>query len=148
MAALAAIITSGDRTPAKAASAARIEVVVVETTTGAYKFRTEIADTQELRERGLMFRHQLPSDHAMLFDWGRSQMATMWMRNTYISLDMIFILSDGTVESIAQGTVPRSLEIVSSHGQVSAVLEVAAGTAERIGLRPGDRVTHAIFTSK
>lgn len=128
-------------TPAPAA----IERVVIETASGAHTFKAEIADTPALRERGLMFRHKLPADRAMLFDWGDVRVATMWMRNTFVALDMIFISSTGHIERIAENTEPQSLEIISSRVPVAAVLEVAAGTAARLGIKPGDKVVHRMF---
>ena len=95
-----------------------------------------------------MFRHRLADDRAMLFDWGQVRVATMWMRNTYIPLDMVFISSAGRVESIAENTEPQSLKIISSQIPVAAVLEVAAGTAKRIGLKPGDKVVHKMFKAE
>jgi len=124
---------------------ARIEPVVVETAEGRFTFTAEIADTADLRQRGLMFRHQLPPDRAMLFDWGRVEPVAMWMRNTYVSLDMIFIAPDGRVVKVAEATEPLSDTTISSGEPVAAVLEVVAGTARRIGLRPGDRVHHPMF---
>jgi uncharacterized membrane protein (UPF0127 family) len=132
----------------RADQAMRVELVVIETDTGTHQFNTEVADTPTLRERGLMFRHELAGDRAMLFDWGRELVATMWMRNTYVPLDMIFIASDGRVAGIAENTVPQSLETISSGVPVAAVLEVAAGTARRIRLKPGDRVIHRIFKAE
>jgi hypothetical protein len=123
----------------------RLEPVVIETSEGRFTFQTEIADTPELRQRGLMFRQRLPEDRAMLFDWHRVAPVSMWMRNTYVSLDMIFIAADGRVVKVAQATVPFSEDIISSGVPVAAVLEVVAGTAERIGLEPGDRVHHPMF---
>ncbi len=131
---------------AYAAGATGYEIVEIETATGRHSFKTEIADTPAERERGLMFRQTLPPDRAMLFDWGEDRVATMWMRNTFISLDMIFIKRNGMVESIAENTVPQSLDTISSNGLVAAVLEVAAGTARRIALKPGDRVRHRMFS--
>ena len=144
----AAVLIAVASSPVQADQAARLERVVIETETGAYRFQAEIADTPALRERGLMFRRELAADRAMLFDWGRELVATMWMRNTYVPLDMIFIASDGRVAGIAENTVPQSLETISSGVPVTAVLEVAAGTARRIGLKSGDRVTHRIFKSQ
>ena len=83
----------------------------------------------------------------MLFDWGRVEPVAMWMRNTYVSLDMIFIAADGRVAKVAEATEPLSDTTISSGGPVAAVLEVAAGTAQRIGLKPGDRVLHPMFPS-
>jgi uncharacterized membrane protein (UPF0127 family) len=124
---------------------ARLEPVVVETAEGRFTFTAEMADTPELRQRGLMFRHQLPEDRGMLFDWGEVQPISMWMRNTYVSLDMIFIAADGRVVRIAEATEPLSETTIPSGVPVAAVLEVVAGTADRIGLKPGDRVHHPMF---
>ena len=82
----------------------------------------------------------MAEDAAMLFNWREQQPVSMWMKNTYISLDMIFIRQNGQVANIARATTPLSLETVSSDGLVGAVLEVIAGTADRIGLKPGDMV--------
>ena len=133
--------------PTTAQEPARIEPVVVETDQGRFTFTTEIADTPALRQRGLMFRHTLPEDRAMLFDWGKVEPVSMWMRNTHVSLDMIFIAADGEVVRIAEATEPYSDDIISSGVPVAAVLEVVAGTADRIGLEPGDRVHHPMFGS-
>jgi uncharacterized protein len=129
----------------RSAEPARLESVVVETAEGRFTFTAEIADTPELRQRGLMFRHQLPQDRAMLFDWGRVAPVSMWMRNTYVSLDMIFIAADGRVVKVAEATEPLSEATISSGVPVAAVLEVVAGTAARIGLKAGDRVHHPMF---
>jgi uncharacterized membrane protein (UPF0127 family) len=126
---------------------ARVEPVVVETAKGRFTFATEIADTPELRERGLMFRQRMPEDRAMLFDWGGVGHVSMWMRNTHLSLDMIFIDAKGKVVQIAETTEPLSERIIASAEPVAAVLEVVAGTAERIGLKPGDQVHHPMFAS-
>jgi uncharacterized protein len=120
-------------------------VVELETRTGTHAFAIELADTPALRSRGLMVRQSLPDDHGMLFDFGRDQEVSMWMQNTYIPLDMVFIRSDGTVHRIAHDTTPFSTETIPSRGPVRAVLEINAGTAARIGLRPGDRVRHPMF---
>ncbi len=132
---------------ATAAEPARLEPVVVETAQGRFTFTAEIADTPQLRQRGLMFRHHLAEDRAMLFDWGEVAPIAMWMRNTYVSLDMIFIGADGRVTKVAEATEPLSDTIITSDGPVAAVLEVVAGTAERIGLEPGDRVDHPMFSA-
>ena len=123
----------------------RVQPVTVTTASGDHVFQSEIADTGLLRARGLMERPSLAADRAMLFDFERTAPVTMWMKNTYISLDMIFIREDGIVHWIERDTVPYSKAIISSGGPVRAVLEVAAGTAVRIGVKPGDVVRHAIF---
>ena len=123
----------------------RVEFVVIETDQGQTMFNAEIADTPELRQRGLMFRQRLPQDQAMLFDFIEPRPVHMWMKNTYISLDMIFIDAGGKVIGISKDTVPQSENIIGVEEPVKAVLEVAAGTAARIGLKPGDKVIHQIF---
>ena len=126
----------------------KIEPVTVATEQGATLFTVEIADTEALRHRGLMFRQRLPEDRGMLFDYGQPQPVAMWMKNTYIPLDMVFIRADGTVAYVAENTVPHSLDPVGVREPVLGVLEVAAGTAKRIGLRAGDTVYHRIFKTK
>lgn len=109
-------------------------------------FEVEMAMTSEQRARGLMFRRSLPPNAGMLFDYGpKPQRAMMWMKNTYVPLDMLFIAADGRIESIAERTVPFSLETVSSRGAVLGVLELNGGTAARLGLAPGDLVEHPLF---
>ncbi|WP_246479479.1 DUF192 domain-containing protein [Kaustia mangrovi] len=122
-----------------------VETVTVETAQGRFAFEAEIARTSEQQAKGLMFRRELGETAGMLFDFGVEREVMMWMRNTYIPLDMVFIKPDGTVHRIAENTTPFSERIIPSGGPVSAVLEVRAGTAERIGLEPGDRVRHRIF---
>ena len=128
-----------------AQQAMRVETVVVTTAMGKFTFQTEIADTAPARQRGLMFRKSMAPDRAMLFDWGEPLVASMWMQNTYVSLDMVFIAGDGTVKYVAQNTKPLSRDVVSAGIEVSAVLEVIAGTALRIGLKPGDKIAHSLF---
>ena len=130
---------------AQDAPLSKIEPLTIATEAGATLFTVEIADTDALRERGLMFRQRLPEDHGMLFDYGQPQPVAMWMKNTYVALDMVFIRSDGTVAYVAENTVPQSLDAIGVSEPVRGVLELAAGTARRIGLRAGDTVYHRIF---
>jgi len=123
----------------------RIEAVTVVTATQARIFDAEVADTDDLRARGLMFRHKLPEDRAMLFDFGDPRPAAMWMKNTYISLDMLFIRADGSIAAVAENTEPLSLQTISVQEPVKAVLEVAAGTVKRLGIQREDKVFHPIF---
>jgi uncharacterized protein len=113
--------------------------------TGVHVFSVELAVTDEERERGLMFRRSVPESTGMLFDFKRDQEVTMWMKNTYVSLDMIFIQSDGRIRRIAENTETESLKIIPSGGPVRAVLEVAAGSARKLGIEPGDRVASPIL---
>jgi len=133
------------KTHAQDTSDFRVEEVVLETAGGKVTFRAEIADTPQLRQQGLMFRKQLAPDAGMLFDFGEPRPVRMWMKNTFISLDMIFIRADGTVIGIGANTVPLSEAVVGVEEPVKGVLEVKAGTAARIGLKPGDKVFHRIF---
>ncbi len=124
------------------------ETLVVETAIGAaHAFRVELAQTDAERGRGLMFRRSLAPDAGMLFDFGRDMPVSMWMKNTYIPLDMLFITSDGRIRRIEHEAAPESLTIRSSGGPVRAVLELAGGTARRLGIRPGDRVRHPLFAN-
>jgi uncharacterized membrane protein (UPF0127 family) len=114
----------------------------VETATGTHEFTIEIARTPQEQGLGLMHRRELAPDFAMLFPFVAAREASFWMRDTYVSLDMVFIAEDGIVHRIERDTEPLSLRSVHSRGPVIAVLEFVAGTADRIGLEPGDRVIH------
>lgn len=122
-----------------------VETVVLETANGGVLIAAEMAVTPEARERGLMFRHRLAPERGMLFVYDAPQPIAMWMKNTHIPLDIIFIRGDGTVLGIARNAVPMSEELIESPEPALAVLEVAAGTADRIGLAIGDRVVHQVF---
>lgn len=123
----------------------KIEPLTIATADDAVMFTVEIADTDATRARGLMFRQRLPEDRGMLFDFGQPRPAAMWMKNTYIPLDMLFIRSDGTIAYIAANTVPHSLDIVGISEPVLAVLELAGGVASKHGIRAGDTVYHRLF---
>jgi uncharacterized membrane protein (UPF0127 family) len=122
------------------------ESLVFETRDGRrLAFTVEMAIQPEQQMIGLMFRPEVKPDEGMLFDWGAPRESSMWMRNTITSLDMVFIAADGRVHRIAERTVPYSLASISSNGPVRATLELAAGTAERLNIRVGDRVLQRIF---
>ncbi len=123
----------------------KIEPLTVATETDAVMFTVEIADTEELRTRGLMFRQRLPEDRGMLFDFEAPRPVSMWMKNTYIPLDMLFIREDGTIAYIAENTVPKSLDAIGVSEPVLAVLELAGGTSRKLGIRAGDTVYHRLF---
>ena len=119
--------------------------LIIEASGGRFEFQIELAKTPAERARGLMFRESLADDHGMLFDFGRPQPVTMWMRNTLIPLDILFIRSDGLISRIARDAQPLSDRIVESGGPVRAVLELRGGiTAER-DIEPGDRIIHPLF---
>lgn len=110
-----------------------------------HEFRVEMALSMDQQMVGLMFRPSVGPNEGMLFDWGQPRESSMWMRNTITSLDMVFIAANGQIHRIAERTVPYSLAAIDSRGPVRATLELAAGTAERLGLRVGDRVIQRIF---
>ena len=126
-------------------SAAELQNLEIVSQSGVHVFSVEFAATDEERERGLMFRKELPDGHGMLFDFKADRDVAMWMKNTLIPLDMIFIRSDGRISNIAESTEPMSTRIIPSRGAVRAVLEVPGGTAKRLGIKVGDRVAHPMF---
>ena len=132
---------------AEDAALSKIEPLTIATGSDADLFTVEIADSDVLRERGLMFRQRLPGDHGMLFDFGAPKPAAMWMKNTYIPLDMLFIRADGSIAYIAENTVPKSLDVIGVREPVLAVLELAGGTTAKLGIRAGDKVYHRIFNT-
>jgi uncharacterized protein len=115
------------------------------TAAGDQVITIEIAETLEQKAQGLMFRKSLDDRAGMLFPYGQPQEITMWMKNTYIPLDMVFIKTDGTIHRIEVMTEPFSEATVASQGQVAAVLELNGGAAARLGLKAGDKVRHPIF---
>lgn len=119
--------------------------LAIETATGRHDFRVEVASTPPQWEQGLMFRQSLAPDAGMLFDFKAVSPVSMWMKNTFIPLDMVFIDAQGRIINIAERTVPQSLEPVSAAAPARAVLELNAGTASRLAIRPGDRVLFPIF---
>ena len=130
------------------ASAAEEQTLEIVTRNGVHTFIVEVAVNDEERERGLMFRRELPEGRGMLFDFKHDMNATMWMKNTYISLDMIFILADGRIQRIAENTTPESTAIIAAGAPVRAVLEVIGGTAKKLGIRAGDRVASPLLRAQ
>jgi uncharacterized membrane protein (UPF0127 family) len=136
--------------PAARAEAASARVsataLAIQTADGkTHRFTVELAATPEERARGLMFRRTLAPDSGMLFDFGRAEPVAMWMKNTLIPLDMLFIAGDGAVVNIAQRTVPGSLTPIPAARPVRFVLELPGGTSSRLGIKPGDKVQHALM---
>jgi uncharacterized protein len=119
--------------------------LVIKTAASAKTYRIEIADDNSERAIGLMFRKTVPEGQGMLFDFGTARMVQMWMRNTPAPLDIIFIKEDGHIESIAENTVPLSLDIIGSNDEVRFALELPAGTVKRDGIKPGDMVRHRVL---
>ena len=119
-----------------------LRVVPLTVTSGArvHRFKAEVAATPEAQAQGLMFRTELPDDEAMIFPRDGTGIASFWMKNTPIPLDIIFLGPDMRIMNIAANTVPYSLDSVSAAGPTGAVLEIRGGLAEELGLRPGDLV--------
>jgi hypothetical protein len=130
------------------AGAANVQPLEIVTKNGVQVFSVEMATTAEEKETGLMYRKELPDGKGMLFDFSPEQQVSMWMKNTYISLDMIFIRADGRILRIAENTEPLSTRIIPSGGPAKGVLEVIAGTAKKYGIAPGDRVGHPLFNGR
>ena len=103
-------------------------------------FQVEVATTSIEQETGLMFRKSVAPDGGMLFVWKGARDSRMWMKNTLIPLDMVFIGTDGKIEALVENTVPESLAIIDSQVAVHATLELAGGTASRLDIRVGDKV--------
>jgi uncharacterized protein len=130
------------------AHAAEVQPLEIVTKSGVQVFTVEVAKTEQERATGLMYRKELPEGRGMLFDFSPEQQVSMWMKNTFIPLDMIFVRGDGRILRIAENTEPQSEKIISSGGLVKGVIEVAGGTAKKLGIAPGDRVGHPLFGTK
>lgn len=135
--------------PVRAQSAAGVtfERTPLEIESGGrrHRFTVEMADNDERRTLGLMHRRSMPADAGMLFDFKRDSPVSMWMRNTLIPLDMLFMDRTGRVTHIHERAVPMSETIIESGGSVRAVLELNGGTVQRLGLKVGDRLIHPMF---
>ncbi|MFN3077590.1 MAG: DUF192 domain-containing protein, partial [Alphaproteobacteria bacterium] len=121
------------------------ELVITTAAGVSHTFTVELAVDDKQRETGLMFRHSLAPNTGMLFYFGTVMPVSMWMKNTFIPLDMLFIAPSGRIVGIAERTIPHSLDVVSVPEPVISVLEVNGGTTARLGVKPGDRVRHRFF---
>jgi uncharacterized protein len=131
--------------PLAAAPAFEKQPLSFVTSSGSHQITVEIADTPQKRSLGLMFRRTLGKDEGMIFLHEKSGPVGMWMKNTYIPLDMFFVRADGVIHRIEKHTEPFSETTVSSEGDVFAVIEMIAGSADRLGIKPGDRVDYPAF---
>lgn len=128
------------------ANAQTFEILKIATAQGStHTFNIEAAKTDQERMQGLMYRQSMPADQGMIFDFKENQPVTMWMKNTYIPLDMLFIRADGVIARIAANTEPLSTRTISSGEPVLAVLELNGGVTARLGIKPGDRVEYPLF---
>jgi uncharacterized protein len=119
--------------------------VVIDAGSGPAAFTVEIAADEASQQRGLMFRTELAPDAGMLFDFHKPSPRSFWMKNTLISLDMIFIRADGTIANVATNTIPYSEDPILSSEPVLAVLEIKGGRAAELGIEPGQTVHAKIF---
>ena len=119
--------------------------LAIRTSSGEIKFRVELALSPAQQQYGLMFRQKLEPYTGMLFDFGAPRIVSMWMMNTLIPLDMVFIAADGRIVNIAANTKPMSTDTILSQGPAKGVLEIAGGTARLLGIKPGDVVLHRVF---
>lgn len=141
--AIALLLSAGAAAGASAASNAAI----LETASGRHEIEVEVAATPKTREVGLMNRRSMPADHGMLFDFGETRPVAMWMKNTYIPLDMLFLDERGTVTRVKREATPQSLDVIPSGGPVRYVLELNGGAAARYGVEAGDSLRHPIIGS-
>ncbi len=131
--------------PHPSEAADKREKLVVLSASGPVSFMVEVARNSEDRAKGLMYRKSMPMEHGMLFDFEHEQLIMMWMKNTFLPLDMLFIQKNGRILKIVRKTKPLSLEVIESGGRVRAVLEVNGGVADLRGIKRGDLVLHPIF---
>lgn len=114
----------------------------------SHAFTVELAVTPRQREQGLMHRREMAPDHGMLFAFGETRQVFMWMKNTYLPLDMLFITRDGKVRAIKENAEPLSESIIDSQGPIDYVLELNGGTVKRLGIRAGNRVQNELIESQ
>lgn len=131
--------------PLSSARASALETLVIETAKGPKTYQVEVMRTDEERQRGLMLRPMMPADRGMLFDFGRADKVAMWMKDTLIPLDMLFIRKDGTIARITAMTEPMSERILPSGEPVLGVLEINGGQSALFGIKEGDMVRHKLF---
>jgi len=131
--------------PAWALETFKTSELTILTAGGPHKFTIELAITGPEREQGLMFRRSLAPDAGMLFDMDLPTNITMWMKNTFIPHDMLFLDPAGRIVDIHERAVPQSTDIISTRAPARYVIELNGGTAERLGIKIGDRVTSPYF---
>ncbi|MCF6197872.1 MAG: DUF192 domain-containing protein [Hyphomicrobiaceae bacterium] len=126
----------------------KMDELRIKTGSQEHVFQIELALDGPAQAKGLMFRREMPADRGMLFIYDAEHVATMWMKNTVLPLDMLFVRQDGTIARIARNTEPFSLKTVSSVEPVIGVLELNAGTANRLSIQAGDRLIHPLLKAK
>jgi uncharacterized membrane protein (UPF0127 family) len=123
------------------------EPLTIKTAKGTTRtFTVELAVTEDQREYGLMFRKAMPEDHGMLFTFEKTRSVMMWMENTPLALDMLFLDDAGTVTHIQENAIPYSKAIINSGGPVKYVIELNGGVVKKLGLGVGDKVSSPSLT--
>lgn len=120
----------------------------IQTQETVYEFDIELAVDDSHRQYGLMFRNKLPEMSGMLFVYDRRRKLSMWMKNTFISLDILFIDDEGKIINIEKSAQPRSLSIIRSEGPAKAVLELNGGLTDKLGILVGDEIIHSTFENE
>lgn len=124
------------------------ETIMIEQQTGKQlSLRVEVATTPQQQQQGLMFRQSMPHDQGMIFFFNQPKIVSMWMRNTYIPLDMLFIDKQGLIIAIQTRVIPQSDNLIVSPKPSAAVLEINGGASDKFGIQVGDRVLHPFFTT-
>ena len=127
----------------------KFETLTIQTAGGKkIEYEVEIADTTEARRIGLMYRKQMQTNRGMLLDFGRPEKAAIWMKNTYLPLDIIYIDANGVITKIVPDAVPLSTVTMPSETKIRAVLELNAGQAAYQDIEVGDHVLHRAFKTK
>jgi len=123
------------------------EALVIKSKDKTHTFQVEVADTDALQSRGMMYRDGVADDEGMLFEFAKPKVATIWMKNTGIFLDIIFVRPNGKILKIEHNAKPYTLRLASSEAPVAAVIELRGGRAKELGIRPGDIIEHSFFKS-
>jgi hypothetical protein len=124
------------------------DTLTIQRGSGRDLFQIWIATTPAQHEQGLMWVRQLAPDQGMLFLLEAPRPMTMWMKNTYVALDMVFADETGRIVGITRNTTPLSTALIASPGNVAAVLEILAGESDRRGIKVGDRLLHPAFGNR
>ena len=119
--------------------------LMVSTEAGDVVYEVEIADTDPERSAGLMFRVDFPKSRAMLFDFGQTRAVSMWMKNTPLPLDMVFVDETGLVVGVAASTTPQSFHIISAPQPIRYVLEINAGQTTENNIKKGSQLKHPLI---
>ena len=120
------------------------EILIV-SKSGEHKFVVDVATTMAQRQVGLMYRKKMARNRGMMFDFGEEQLIAMWMKNTLIPLDMLFVDKTGRILQIERATTPLSLETIAGRRPAMSVIELNAGLTTELGISEGDQVMHNIF---